>query len=123
MRHGPKFAGEVFFHQARLAAQPFDFARAINSRWFAARLFGKEYLLFFQFIKNRRIMRGKEKLRGFWVALFIVKPAEQFGNQQRVNVGVQFVDHGPAAVIQHELEEWKNLDKSSRSRRFQLKLN
>ena len=56
MRHGPKFPGEVFFHQARLAAQPLDFARAINACRFAAQLFGKKHLLLFQFIENRGIM-------------------------------------------------------------------
>src|SRR5208337_5510516 len=60
MRHSPKFAGEIFFHQARFAAQPFDFARAINARWLAAWLFRKEHLLLFQIIKNRRIMRCEQ---------------------------------------------------------------
>jgi len=104
MRHRPKLAGEVFFHQARLAAQSFDFARAKNACWFSTRLLGKEYLLFFQIIKNRRIMRREQKLGTLLVSLPIVKPAEQFGRQQGVNVSVQFINHSHPAVIQRKIE-------------------
>jgi len=55
--HCPKFAGEIFSHQARLAAKPLDLSCAINARGFAARLFGKKHLLFFQLVENRWIVR------------------------------------------------------------------
>ena len=32
MEHGPRFAGQVFSHQAGLASQSLDFARTVNAR-------------------------------------------------------------------------------------------
>ena len=66
--HRPKFAGEVFLHQARFTAQSFDCPVLINTRWPAAQFFGKEYLFLFQHVKSCWIMRREQKPAGaIWV--------------------------------------------------------
>ena len=63
-------------------------------------------------------MSREPELAAMRIALPVIKPSEQLGDQMGVKVGVKFVDHGQSAVVQHTLDEGIQFDEPARPHGF-----